>query len=89
MLSEIPTLRYLFKNRTLAKAAKAHFPYRADLLDRVSLLSVSVQSQHSQDIEGMITIINALRITDSELQVKMISRDLKWIASSTQRIGRY
>ena len=39
-LATIPTLRYLYKNKTLKQVAKAAqvFPHRADLLDRVSLL---------------------------------------------------
>jgi hypothetical protein len=38
-LSAIPTLRYLYKNKTLVNVPKenALFPHRADLLDRVSL----------------------------------------------------
>jgi hypothetical protein len=38
-LSVIPTLRFLYKNKTLVNVPKekANFPHRADLLDRVSL----------------------------------------------------
>ncbi|KIM26545.1 hypothetical protein M408DRAFT_72484 [Serendipita vermifera MAFF 305830] len=38
-LATIPTLRYLYKNKTLKQAAKEaqRFSYRAELLDRVSL----------------------------------------------------
>lgn len=39
-LAMIPPLRYLYKNKTLKQAATEarRFPYRGDLLDRVSLL---------------------------------------------------
>lgn len=45
-LSMIPPLRYLYKNKTLKQVVKEaqRFPHRADLLDRVSLLYVSMIS---------------------------------------------
>ncbi|CAG8634529.1 14918_t:CDS:2, partial [Acaulospora colombiana] len=36
-LSSIPPLRYLYKNKTLTKAAKQRFSAKEDLLDRIHL----------------------------------------------------
>ena len=79
-LSMIPPLRYLYKNKTLKQVAKEaqRFSHRADLLDRVSLLYVS-----------LISWLGVMTDMDGRYVARAILPGCRWMQLSMLRIDHY